>query len=336
MPLHIYRRKDKTGKLGAIWHYRGSVAGRRLRGSTRTKDKTTALRIIAEKEARNWKGHLDGPGEVLTFAQAAIQYRRGGKPERFLRAVEDYWKNTRIKDISAGAIQQSALFLYPTAGGATRNRNVIVPTQAIINFAAKMGQCPQIHVERFPVFERERKYATRDWIETFMAHANPRLGALACFMFGTGARIGEAIDLRWGDLDLSGRTVLIRQTKVGSERRNHLPQRLLVALANLDTPREKSERVFGYTNRHTPDQQWETVVKRAELPRMTFHACRHGFATALLRAGIDVTTVAKLGGWKTPALVLSTYGHAAEDPTLTDRIFDAPGARSVEKLNAVI
>src|SRR3990167_1546700 len=328
MPLHIYRRKDKNGKLGQIWHYRGSVARRRLRGSTRTKDKTTALRIIAEKEARHWKGHFDGPGEVLTFAQATILYRQAGKAERFLPAVEDYWKNTLVKDIKAGAIKQSALTIYPAVEGATRNRNVIVPTQAIINFAAELGLCARIRVERFPVLARERKYATRDWIETFMAHASPRHGALACFMFGTGARIGEAIDLRWGDLDLSGRTVLIRQTKVGSERRNHLPQRLLIALANLDTPREKSERVFGYTNRHTPDQQWETVVRRADLPRMTFHACRHGFATALLRAGIDVTTVAKLGGWKTPALVLSTYGHAAEDPTLTDRIFDAPRERS--------
>lgn len=327
MPLTIYKRKR-----GKVWHYRGTVAGRRLRGSTHTTDKTTALRIVAEKEARQWKGHLDGPSAVLTFAQAAMLYRASGKPERFLRPVEDYWKNTLVKDIKSGGIQHSALQLYPTAGGATRNRNVIVPTQAIVNFASKLGHCERIAVERFPVTTKERKYATREWIEAFMAHAtSPQLAALACFMFATGARIGEAIELRWKDVDLRGETVLIRQTKVGSERRSHIQPRLLVALANLPGDRDPKERVFGYSNRHTPDQQWETVVRRAQIERMTFHACRHGFATALLRAGVDVTTVAKLGGWKTPALVLSTYGHASDDPTLTNRIFDTPGAKDGQK-----
>jgi hypothetical protein len=44
MPLKIYRR-------GPIWHYRGTVAGRRLRGSTGTTDKDVAARIAAERES---------------------------------------------------------------------------------------------------------------------------------------------------------------------------------------------------------------------------------------------------------------------------------------------
>ena len=65
MSLTVYKR-------GKIYHYRGTVAGRRLRGSTQTGDKTTAERIAAEIETRAWKGHLDGPGATLTFAEAVI------------------------------------------------------------------------------------------------------------------------------------------------------------------------------------------------------------------------------------------------------------------------
>jgi integrase len=43
-----------------------------------------------------------------------------------------------------------------------------------------------------------------------MANANPYLGALACFMFGTGARIGEALAVTWNDLDLNEGRTLIR------------------------------------------------------------------------------------------------------------------------------
>ncbi len=57
---------------------------------------------------------------------------------------------------------------------------------------------------------------------------------------------------------------------------------------------------------------------------LSFHACRHGFATELLRAGVDVVTVAKLGGWRSAAQVLQTYGHSLDDLTLTDRLIDTP------------
>ena len=317
MPLRIFKRGD-------IWHYRGTVAGRRLRGSTTTTDKATAQRIAAEIEARQWKGNLDGPESVLTFAQAAMLYRQAQKQVRFLRPIEDYWKDTPVRNITEGAIQQSALVIHPNAGGATRNRHVIVPTQAIINHAAKMKLCPKISVERFPIVKRERDYATEDWIENFMAVANPHLGALACFMFATGARVSEALDVRWGDIDLSAKLAIIRQTKIGEERKAHLPPRLVVALANIEGDRKPATKVFKYSSYKTAEPQWHATIRRGNLKRLTFHACRHGFATTLLQRGVDVLTVAKLGGWKTAALVLSTYGHARRDATLTDLLFGTP------------
>jgi threonine dehydrogenase-like Zn-dependent dehydrogenase len=66
MPLKLYAR----GRL-KIWHYRGTVAGNRLRGSCETTNKAIAARQVAEIEAREWKCSFDGPQAVLTFAQAA-------------------------------------------------------------------------------------------------------------------------------------------------------------------------------------------------------------------------------------------------------------------------
>lgn len=310
MPLTIYKR-------GKIYHYRGTVAGNRLRGSCRTAVKEIAERIKADLEQREWKGRLDGPASVLTYAQASHLYRKAERQERFLGRIEDYWKDTVVKDITAGAIRQSALVLYPRASGATRNRQVIVPTQAVINHAAEMELCPKISVKRFPVETKVKEPATLDWILRFQSASSPHLGALACFMFFTGARISESLSVCWTDIDLTKRRALIRQTKVGAERSAHLPPTLLVALACLP---DRVGRVFKYSSKETAKFPWRAAIKRAGIKPLTFHSCRHGFATAMLQAGVDVVTVAKLGGWKSPAHVFQTYGHAAEDDTLADRI----------------
>lgn len=325
MPLHLYRR-------GKVWHYRGSVAGGQLRGSTRTASKETAQRIVAELEARQWKGHLDGPEAVLMFSQAAILYRAARKPTRFLPKVEDHWRDTLVRDISPEAIRAAAMTIYPNAGPASWNRQVIVPTQAIINYAARLKKCAKISVERYKIERRERPHATPEWLAAFMAHATiPKIAALACLMFSTAARISEALAVDWSDVDLVNRRVLLTMGKLGGDQRwAHMPPPLFEALANL--PGDRSGKVFGYKRGWDCKHPWATTIKRAGIEPMTYHACRHGFATTLLRNGVDVLTVARLGGWKTPALVLTTYGHPSRDPTLTDRLWiSTPRAHEDEK-----
>lgn len=325
MPLKIYRR-------GEIWHYRGTVVagGRRLRGSTKATDKNRALEYAAKVEEREWKRHHHGPETVLRFSDAAMLYRQAEKATRFLETVEDYWKDMPVKSINSGSVRQAAIALLPKATGATRNRNVIVPTQAIINHAAKLDLCQFLKVERFPVVTKRKQPATWEWVQKFMAVASPHLGALACFMFLTGARISEATALRWGDVDLSARRATVTMGKLGGEtRRAHLPTPLVVALANIPSNREADAKVFQFQSRYTCKTQWAAATKRAKIKFLGYHACRHGFATAMLHSGVDPITTAKLGGWKDAKHVFSTYGHEMDEDTLADRIIVTPATQSV-------
>lgn len=323
----------KLKKRGQIWHYSGTVAGRRLRGTTGATDKAVAQRIASEVETRAWSCHLDGPEAHVTMAQAAIAYRNAEKAIRFLDAIEDYWQDTLLRKIEPEAIRQSAIELYPNVSGATRNRQVIIPTMAVINHAAGLGWCSRIKVERFKVIERTRKYVTPDWVAIFEAQARkdglPHLAALCLFMFGTGARLGEATALTWDDLDLHKRQALIRQSKNSMERTSHLPPPVLAALANIPSNRNPMDKVFCYAGSQSVKQVWNNVVARAGLEHLTPHCCRHGFATAMLRARIDVKTVAKLGGWKDASIVLKHYAHALEDPTVTDAVFGTEMTQAV-------
>jgi integrase len=150
-----------------------------------------------------------------------------------------------------------------------------------------------------------------------MAEASPHLGAYALFMFLTGARPGEATAIdRDRDLNLQARTVIIRETKIRNERKAHLPVPLVAALANL--PVIPGRPLFIYRRPDDLMEAWDRAIERAGIQRLTPHCCRHGFATALLRAGVDVITVAWLGGWESPEHVLRTYGHALKKRDLTD------------------
>lgn len=313
MPLTLYQRNG-------VYHYRGTVGPtgkrRRMRGSCKTKNEDIAARQISEIETAYWKGHFDGPASILTFAHAAKLYRSAGKSTRFLDKVEGYLKSTLVKDISEGTVHLMAKELYPTCGGASLNRLVIAPTLAVINHAAKRKLCSRLMVERYKFETKIKEPATLEWVEKFRQHSSPHLGTMVLFMFLTGARPGEAIELDWKDIDLQAQTAVIRETKVGRERKAHLPTSLVVALANL--PRIKDRGVFGYTASNATRSAWEAACKRAGIKCLTPHSCRHGFATGLLRRGVDVVTVAWLGGWASVRQVLATYGHATKNPKLTD------------------
>ncbi len=177
-----------------------------------------------------------------------------------------------------------------------------------------------LRMKRFKVETKIKKPVTLEWINAFRRHADrPDIAALALFMFGTGARIAEALAVRWDYIDFGRRKVLIRQTKIGGEREAHLPTDLLIALGNL--PRGSTGRPFAlaYT---TARDAWDRATKAAAIEPLTFHSCRHGFATALHDKGIGVKTIAKAGGWKSAQHLFNTYLHADEDATVTDRLFD--------------
>jgi integrase len=96
-----------------------------------------------------------------------------------------------------------------------------------------------------------------------------------------------------------------------------------VALSNIKR-RRPNRCVFWYANESSAKGPWRTAIKKAGIKPMSFHCCLSiAVVTAslqLLRAGVDVVTIAKLGRWKSPEHVFKTYGHANEDRTITDRI----------------
>jgi hypothetical protein len=76
MPIKLYKRPN------GIYHLRGTVQGRRIDQSARTRDRAEANAIRANLEADEFKRAVYGDKAVATFAEAALRYMRaGGSPD---------------------------------------------------------------------------------------------------------------------------------------------------------------------------------------------------------------------------------------------------------------
>jgi integrase len=323
MPLEVVWRDG-------VAYLHGTVEGQRIRRSAKTRDPEIAEHVRIETEARLMRAALYGPEAEATFADACVLYLSAGKPTRYVTPLLKRFGKRRLATIKPGDLKAAALALYPGASAATRNRSVLKPARAIINFASEAGLCPPMRVKGYYEPMVERPAADRAWIDRFMAHAlNQRLRVLCLFMYVTGARVGECIGLGPEHLDLDNKRAVGPPGKNGDPCIYHLTDQLVHELRQLPPRRIHygcgPARIFGWAGNQGPMAGWRMTCKRARLKYLSPHeAGRHGFGTEMVvRQRIDVVTAARLGRWRDPTVLLRRYAHAADLPSTVEKVFGA-------------
>ena len=139
-----------------------------------------------------------------------------------------------------------------------------------------------------------------------------------------GLRIGEALGIKWSDIDFNKGTLTIRRTiwrgkslptKTNSSRRTiKLPRIALEALYQ-HKAKDSSTWVFS-TAKGNPHyaanfyrHNWKPMLKKAGLPTITFHQLRHGTASYLLSQRVPIPVVSRYLGHANPSITLSVYSH---------------------------
>jgi integrase len=305
--LRLYRR-EKT------WWVSGTINGIRRRESSGHTSQERARQWAAKREWELEQEAVFGTSAVLTFGAALNMYIEGGGEQRFLMPLLDEWERKLVKDIEPGDVIDLANRLYPVAGAATKNRQVLTPVVAIIRFNAERGRCAPILVKRFETKKIvKRRTATWEWMGKFAGVAKPKLVALALFLAGTAARIGDALALEWGDVDLGAGTALLRDTKNGDDRLVTLLPIVREALRGL--PRRVGQKaVFQFYDRSDVLRQIKTACKKAGIPYIPTHGIgRRLFATTMNQSGQDAKTAASAGGWKTVRMYMEIYAQPSDE-----------------------
>jgi integrase len=183
-----------------------------------------------------------------------------------------------------------------------------------------------------------RTWSAQQLAAFLSSQRDDRLHALWHTLAMTGLRRGEALGLRWQDVDLeagrlcvrralvpSGQEVLVSEPKTARGRRVVALDPGTVAVLRGQAARQLDEQQDAgwtetdlvFTNEDgqalhpwVVSRRFRQVVRRAMLPVIRLHDLRHTHATLALRAGIHPKVVSERLGHATVSITLDTYSHA--------------------------
>jgi integrase len=204
-----------------------------------------------------------------------------------------------------------------------------------------MTKNPAADVDAPRVHTEEVHPLTRDEARRFLKVVRgDRLEALYVVALHTGLRQGELLALRWEDVDIAEKTLIVRRTitkdggklligptKTAKGRRTvmltrdaaealkeHLT-RQLEEIDGLGDYYQPGGLVFGTMKgtllnpSNLRKRSFAPLLVRADLPHQTFHQLRHTAATILLLKNVNPKIVSEMLGHANIAITLDTYSH---------------------------
>jgi integrase len=141
----------------------------------------------------------------------------------------------------------------------------------------------------------------------------------------SGARMSEALRLKWSDVDWQQRQLTIGADGLSKNRKSRV----------VDFNPQLEEHMKAMRSRRAPDTEWlfpspqrgnqdipaktfrETLIiarKAAGLPAFGFHDCRHYFISMCVMSGIDFMTIARWAGHQDGGVLIGkVYGHLSNE-----------------------
>jgi integrase len=284
MPLKL--KPPRPGK-SPYYYVRGSYLGTRLDRSTGTGEKRVAKLVLKKWKTEIENGVYKGPRvaaqspewpTVPTFATAALAYMRAGGERKHLDPILAKIGRMPLPKIDQILLDTVAKEIYPNATAATLNRQFYTPVSAVLKRAGI-----ETSIKR-PKGWRGQK--TQSWLEPDQAFTlfeaadelDTEFGLFLRFLLYTGMRLGEALNIRLGDVDLSRSFLYLPKTKNSHPRPVYLPPILINAL-RAQKPRQARPKAVrgqrlpnGAAGRSQADAEVPFLERHKEAKLFRFHA----------------------------------------------------------------
>ncbi len=208
-----------------------------------------------------------------------------------------------------------------TVGPACVNREILA-LRAALTWAADPERDPARRLDRSPLNARRLalqepeppnpSLSVQDEVALLNACRPPWLRELVSLLLGTGMRPGEALALRWSDVNPDQRLATVRHSKTNRSRQVPIPARVL---AMLESRRPKTGDGLVFLSRSDKPigsgkaAHHFTPIARSVGLTFTLHGCRHIWASRALSAGASLPQIASVLGHAT-LQVARRYSHS--------------------------
>lgn len=170
---------------------------------------------------------------------------------------------------------------------------------------------------------RRLRYLTKEECQRLVNACSNHLKPIVITALNTGMRKEEILSLKWSNVDLVNGFILLDVTKNGNRREIPINSTLKATLQSIirriDTDyvfyEEAIEQVDGKEFRKAKRfgnvrKSFLTACRRANIRDFHFHDLRHCFASHLVMAGVDITSVKELLGHASLTMTMR-YSHLA-------------------------
>lgn len=288
--------------------------GRRIRQSTRTKNRAEAEAFLLKLKHDAFRESHLGIKPKRTWQEAVVRYlsikaclRDIEKQCRLCRKLDPYLGKLKLNDINGDVIWKICeTELKKGNKPATVNRCL-----ALIRSILRMAHFDWQWIDCIPKVrllpgEVERnRWLSREEADRLLMFCPPHLAAIVRYALATGCRAREITGLEWTRVDLERQTAWLDQTKNGMPRGVPLNRD---AVTVLEGERGKHPE-FCFTFRGKPiryeltNSAWKTAVAKAGLGDLRFHDLRHTWASWHRQSGTSCDELKELGGWKSRSMV---------------------------------
>ena len=209
-----------------------------------------------------------------------------------------------------------------------RSVNIEIATlYNFFNFCIKKGYIeknPCAGIKKLNELSRLKTLSDGDIQKLISGATNKLTRDLITFLIYTGCRKGEALNLKWNDVDLQNDVIAIKGTKTKYDR--YIPvSKPLKAI--LDGVEKKDDCLYVFNNNGAKiadfKRSFHTACRNAGLKDLRIHDLRHVFASKMVMNGTSLYITGELLGHRTTQMT-KRYSHLVPD-TLKKAVDDVWG-----------
>ncbi len=327
--MRIYKR-------GNIYWTEFIVSNKRYQMSTKTKDKKLAEEIAAALQADAVRNKFNIPQKYnknYLFKEVFKQYLKNqnvSKKTIEIRIVAanhflPVLNNSDIKNISVAYIEKYQLKRKIEVLSMPKNKgkreqdisfrlvNIEIATlYNFFGFCIKKGYIdknPAAGIKKLNELSRLKTLSDSDIEKLINGATNKLTRDLITFLIYTGCRKGEALNLKWDDVDMQNDVIAIKGTKTKYDRYIPISKPLKELLRHIKKNQDCLY-VFNKNGAKLSDfkRSFHTACKNAGLKDMHIHDLRHVFASKMVMNGTSLFITGELLGHRTTQMT-KRYSH---------------------------
>jgi integrase len=307
----VYVRKNRIG----FWISYKDASGRRRRRKVQARTMEQAKNALSAERVRAEAARTLGfaPPAGVTFAEVARQHLAYQKArisplnyERERGIVEDHLEpffDGELRAIRRSAVQRYITFRLADVSNATVTKELNVLKHLLelaVNEWEYIPVNPARRIKPPKAPPGRVRYLQPTELRAVLEAAPLWLRPIIALAGATGMRRSEILKLRWLDVDLNGRRILLPQTKNGEGRIVYLNQLALQAIESLSVSERTrpADLLFPGLDGHWVSVKFARICRDLYIPDFRFHDLRHTAVSWLRMQGTDIHTVAQLLGHK--------------------------------------